>query len=175
MSNLIADILGKLEDGLMGKPENIGDIYHSDTKYYRDRMSGGRMQIPDISVFYKTYPSAEIIELPEPDLSQEEPIWDVIQRRRSIRQYSQDQSIDDLTILLWAIQGITAQRGDHSFRTSPSAGALYPIETYIMAKRIEDVDQGIYHYDVYNRRLEVVKKGDFGIELTHAALERIIN
>jgi SagB-type dehydrogenase family enzyme len=157
----------------MSKSENIGDIYHSETKYYRDRMSGGRMQFPDISIFYKTYPDADIIVLPELDLSQGESIWDVMQRRRSIRQYSQDAiSIDDLAMLLWAIQGITAQRGDYNFRTSPSAGALYPIETYLMAKRIENVDQGIYHYDVYKHRLEVIKKGDFGIELTNAALEQ---
>jgi hypothetical protein len=32
-------------------------------------MSGGRIQMPDASEFYKTYPDAEIIPLPEPDLS----------------------------------------------------------------------------------------------------------
>jgi len=157
----------------MSRLENIGDIYHSETKYYRDRTSGGRLIFPDISIFYKTYPNAEFVELPEPDLPQVKSIWDVIQNRRSIRQYSQDSiSINDLTILLWAIQGITAQRGDYSFRTSPSAGALYPIETYIMVKRVEGLDQGIYHYDVYKHRLEIIKKGDFGAELAHSALDQ---
>lgn len=157
----------------MGRSENIGDIYHSETKYHRDRSSGGRLVLPDISTFYKTYPNAEFIELPEPDLSLDKSIWDVLRNRRSVRQYSQDPiSVNDLAILLWAIQGITAQRGNYSFRTSPSAGALYPIETYLMIKRVEGLGQGIYHYDVYKHRLELIKNGDFGAKLARAALDQ---
>jgi len=155
----------------MSKNINVGDIYHSETKYYRDRMSGGRMQLPDASVFYKTYPDAETISLPEPDLSSGDSIWDVIKQRRSIRNYSlEEASMNELSILLWAIQGVTTHRGTYAFRTSPSAGALFPIETYILINRVHGLEPGVYHYDVLKNRLEVLKKGNFGSELAHAAL-----
>jgi SagB-type dehydrogenase family enzyme len=153
--------------------DNIGDVYQLETKYYRNQMSGGRMQMPDISEFYKTYPDSEAISLPEPDLSSGESIWDVMRQRRSIRDYSSEEvSINELSILLWGIQGVTARRGNYAFRTSPSAGALYPIETYILVNRVNGLEPGVYHYNVLNHSLEVVKKGNFDAELTHAVLEQ---
>jgi SagB-type dehydrogenase family enzyme len=55
-------------------------------------------------------------------------------------------------------------------RTAPSAGALYPIETYLEIKSVVDLSPGIYHYDVKGRCLEAVKPGDFSRQLSDAAL-----
>ncbi|NIR27185.1 MAG: SagB/ThcOx family dehydrogenase, partial [Gammaproteobacteria bacterium] len=38
--------------------------------------------------------------------------------------------MNDLAVLLWASQGISGRAGSFFFRTAPSAGALYPVETY---------------------------------------------
>ena len=55
---------------------------------------------------------------------------------------------------------------------APSAGALYPIETYIAAHNIENVESGVYHYNIREHLLEEIKIGNFGAELAHAALDQ---
>lgn len=155
----------------MDEELNIGDHYHLETKYYRDQMSGGRLRRSEMPDTYKTYPDSETISLPKPAYSTGEPIWDVLFRRRSIRDYTHDPiSTAELSQLLWAIQGATAQMGPYAFRTAPSAGALYPIETYVLINRVEDMEAGVYHYDVRQHGLEVVRKGDFGPEIAQAGL-----
>ncbi len=154
----------------MSKQENIGDLYHLETKYYRDRMTGGRLRREEMPEAYKTYPDAETISLPEPDRSGGDLIWDMLSRRRSVRDYSpRPISKEELSQLLWATQGVTARAGQYAFRTAPSAGALFPVETYIVVNRVNDLAEGIYHYDVRGHKLEVVRKGSFGHKLAQAA------
>ena len=155
----------------MSRETNIGDRYHSETKYHRDRNLGGRSRLEKMPEAYKTYPGTETISLPEPTLSVGKFIWDVLSRRRSIRGYtSASVSVGELSQLLWAIQGVTAHAGQYALRTAPSAGALYPIETYVLVNRVNDLTAGIYHYDVRQHRLEVVKRGNFGADIAQAAL-----
>lgn len=155
----------------MNKEDNIGDRYHWETKYHRDRMSGGRLRRENMPDAYKTYPNAETISLPEPNRSGGNFIWDILSRRRSVRDYiDRPISTKDLSQLLWAVQGVTAYAGQYAFRSAPSAGALYPIETYVLVNRVSDVEEGVYHYDVRQHRLEVVRKGSFGADITQAAL-----
>ena len=155
----------------MNKQNNTGDRYHSDTKYYRDRMSGGRLRREDMPDVYKTYPGAETVSLPDPDGSGGNFIWDILSRRRSVRDYiDRPISMKELSQLLWAIQGVTAYSGHYAFRSAPSAGALYPIETYVLVNRVSDLEEGVYHYDVRQHRLEVLRKGSSGADIAQAAL-----
>ena len=98
-------------------------------------------------------------------------IWDIFSSRRSYRDYARDPlPIEDLSQLLWGIQGMTARAGRYVLRTVPSAGALYPIETYIVVNRVRGVEAGVYHYDVRQHKLELVKKGDFSTAIARAGL-----
>ena len=63
------------------------------------------------------------------------------------------------------------ERG-YEFRTAPSAGALYPIETYLVANIVEDLDQALYHYNIEAHALETLKVGNFAEKTAHAALEQ---
>jgi SagB-type dehydrogenase family enzyme len=56
------------------------------------------------------------------------------------------------------------------FRASPSAGALYPIETYLVVNRIEEIPVGLYHYNVKEAQLILLKEGHFGPEICQAGL-----
>lgn len=105
---------------------------------------------------YKTYPDAVKIELPVEWSLQEARIQPLLQQRRSLRRYNTTEPLEmtDLSFLLWASQGITARMGSHSLRTSPSAGALYPIETYLVVENVTGVDSGLYHFDVGHFQLE---------------------
>jgi len=71
-------------------------------------------------------------------------------------------SLDELSYLLWAANGISRREMDYEFRTAPSAGALYPIETYLVINNVEDLEKGIYHYNVKHHQLEEIQLGDFG-------------
>lgn len=120
---------------------------------------------------YKTYPDAEVVSLPEPVRTGGRYIWDILSSRRSVRDYTSEAlSMNELSQLLWSVQGITAYAGRYALRTAPSAGALYPIETYVLINRVAGIEAGLYHYDVRYHRLEVIKKGDLGADIARAAL-----
>jgi SagB-type dehydrogenase family enzyme len=74
-----------------------------------------------------------------------------------------------LSQLLWAAQGVTKRIRGYEFRTAPSAGALYPVETYLAVHSVEGLDPGIYHLDVQNRILELTKTGDVREAVAKAA------
>lgn len=88
--------------------------------------------------------------------------------RRSVRAYRDAAlTLADVGQLLWAAQGITA--GDR-FRTAPSAGALYPLEVYLVAGRVEGLPAGIYKYRPAQHALARVAGEDRRRALAEAAL-----
>jgi SagB-type dehydrogenase family enzyme len=74
--------------------------------------------------------------------------------------------------MLWATQGTTLRIREYSFRSAPSAGALYPVETYLVANRVEGLTPGLYHYDVPEAFLQLLKEGDYGRPLAACALDQ---
>lgn len=46
------------------------------------------------------------------------------------------------------------------FRTIPSGGALYPLEIYLHATRVDGLEPGLYHYDPLASELDVLRTGD---------------
>ncbi|UCF81829.1 MAG: SagB/ThcOx family dehydrogenase [Acidobacteriota bacterium] len=88
--------------------------------------------------------------------------------RRSVRSYKNEPiTLEELGQLLWAAQGITHPDG---LRTAPSAGALYPLELYVAAGRVEGLTQGVYSYDPHKHTLRPVAEGDMRAALSAAAL-----
>ncbi|GGY61845.1 SagB/ThcOx family dehydrogenase [Pseudoduganella albidiflava] len=55
--------------------------------------------------------------------------------------------------LLHLAAGITQRRGGQALRAAPSSGGLFPSELYLLARRIEGLAPGIYHYDAEGGRL----------------------
>lgn len=93
-----------------------------------------------------------------------------LKKRRSIRQFSkQSLSLPDLSQLLWAAQGMTARNGG---RTAPSAGALYPLELYVVAGKVDSLPAGLYHYQPRGHRLQDMAAGDLRKSLAAAALDQ---
>ncbi|OMD77021.1 MULTISPECIES: SagB/ThcOx family dehydrogenase [Paenibacillus] len=93
---------------------------------------------------------ALIIDLPKvsKDVVSKENIFDCIDQRRSTRFYSEDTvSLEELSYLLWATQGISGMnKNGLTLRTVPCSGATHTFETYLMIMRVEDIGQGIYRY-----------------------------
>ncbi len=152
--------------------DGIGDLYHQETKYQRDRMPrGGLDPSTQPSPYKKDLPSHKRFSISPPFQKGDKPIWETIARRRSMREFShQPISLPELSQLLWATQGITARQWGYDFRVVPSAGALYPIETYVLVNRVESMAAGIYHYDVEESELVLLREGSCGKEASQAAL-----
>jgi len=149
----------------------IGDEYQRLTKYDRDSMGRKTPQWEEQPPAYKNYPEAESVELPGPQTAGGAPLWEAIAGRRSFREFkSRPMDLQAVSQLLWAAQGITARVFDFELRAAPSAGALYPVETYLASHRVQGLDAGLYHYDVREHALESLKKADLGDALMHAGL-----
>ena len=151
----------------------IGDRFHQETKYAADTMGRYSLDWESMPAPYKDYPASfATIPLPEPVIPHPESAWDVFMRRRSIRSYSPAQilRLGLLSSLLWATQGITAAQGEWSFRTAPSAGGLYPIETYVFSRAVEGLEEGVYHFRPHAFDLEFIRRGDLSPALANAAL-----
>lgn len=149
---------------------NIGDEYQKKTKYSRDTL-GGKMYWTEREGPYKFYEEARHIELPEVKPPGDVDFWKLLAGRRSRRKYStREMPFEKLAALLWAANGITGKAGSFEFRTTPSAGALYPVETYFVANRVENLEPGVYHHDPHNWRLDVIREGYSGDTAAGAAL-----
>lgn len=143
-----------------------GQAWQQTTKYSRETMGADRTPP------FKQYPHAPArvtLTVTPPDGGGQ--LWDVLDNRRSERDFSGN-AIDcaTLALLLFATQGVTARDGACLLRTAPSAGALYPVETYLMVNRVNELAPGIYHYNILESCLESIADGDYAESLTRAAL-----
>jgi SagB-type dehydrogenase family enzyme len=108
----------------------------------------------------------KVFRLPAPVTSSSVSIEEALSKRRSIRSY-QDVALTlkQLSQMLWAAQGITDRRG---FRTAPSAGATYPLETYAVVGSVTGVAPGVYRYKPDGHSMEKLLGGDVRGELAGA-------
>jgi len=151
--------------------ENVGDDFQTETKYFRTKRLGGNLDWANKPETYKSYSSSNTVQLPNQFQEATFSFNEVLRRRKSIRSFSSKAlSLNDLAYLLWASTGIQRTEHGYQFRTAPSAGALFPIETYIVASNVENLEKGLYHYNIKNHLLEEIKLGSFGVNIAHAAL-----
>jgi SagB-type dehydrogenase family enzyme len=115
----------------------------------------------------KRHPTATLIRLPKPDLGGIS-LAEALTRRRSRRSdASKRLGLPQLATLLGAAYGVTARLDAYgqTFRTAPSAGALYPLELYVATRLVDGVDQALFHYDPLRHALERLRPLDPGHEL----------
>ncbi len=107
--------------------------------------------------------------LPQPSVSGDMSVEEALHERRSIRRYGDAPlPLRDIGQLAWAAQGITEER--RGLRTSPSAGATYPLEIYFLITGLEEIPDGLYRYVTRGHRLEKVLSGDRRGDLFESAL-----
>lgn len=149
----------------------VGDTFQQDTKYHRDQREKGLFERIAVPEPYKEYPGSNRIKLPIPGSKSVLTLDEVLRRRKSIRVFAKKPlSLEQMSYLLWASNGIQRIENGHEFRTVPSAGALYPVETYLVVHNVEGLAPGVYHYAIREHALEEIKVGDFRREITLAAL-----
>lgn len=142
------------------------------TKYDRRTLQGKRVNWDRKPDPYKTYPqSLERVRLTSPDRGGGEPLFKLLNQRRSVRRFKAiPLELHMLSQLLWASQGLSHDLQHQPGRTAPSAGALYPIESYVVVNQVYGLKAGVYHYQVPEHMLVLIREGDFGQALAEAAL-----
>lgn len=112
----------------------------------------------------------ENLSLPKPVLDGDVSLESAIRQRRSERAFTKRAlSLADAAQLMWAAQGVTAGDGG---RAAPSAGALYPLELYLVAGNVDSLPAGLYRYRPEGHRLRKVADGDRRKDLAAAALDQ---
>ncbi|MGA2915500.1 MAG: SagB family peptide dehydrogenase [Sedimentisphaerales bacterium] len=107
-------------------------------------------------------PVITTIRLPEPDLNGKISLEQAIENRRSIRQFTAEPlTVKQVGQLCWSAQGITEP--NKGLRAAPSAGALYPMELYVV------LSDGLYLYSPKTHSLEKQIDGDIRSMLRTAA------
>ena len=111
---------------------------------------------------------SEKIALPGSHDDSQTSIEQALQQRRSVRTYlNKPLTLTEVSQLLWAAQGINRGR---EFRTAPSAGALYPLEVYLVAGNVDGLAEGVYKYRPHQHELLKIIHDDKRRELAAAAL-----
>lgn len=116
-----------------------------------------------------TLEAAEMrIPLPEPRIDGDVSLEESLVKRRSVRDYSGELlKLEEVSQLLWAAQGTTADWGG---RTAPSAGALYPLEVYVIVGDVRNLAAGVYRYDPNGHEIVMTAAGDIRAQLASAAV-----
>jgi SagB-type dehydrogenase family enzyme len=115
--------------------------------------------------------------LPDPDLKGSRPFEEVLSRRRSRRSFTGNAvSAQEISQILWAANGISEApdhpRKERKLRTTPSAGATYPLELYLLAGNITGIDPGVYRHHPSGHRLIRIIDRDIKTEMASAALDQ---
>ncbi len=148
-----------------------GDRFQRETKYEQGKMPGHKLDWGAKPDLYKEYPQAGKIELPAFEPARAMSLDKTLRQRKSIRNFqARPISKDQLAYLLWASTGIQRVEEGYEFRTAPSAGALYPIETYVVVNNVKSLESGVYHYSIRNHLLEQLMQRDLRQQIAAAAL-----
>lgn len=110
-------------------------------------------------------PDALLIDLVKPQSWQgvrRIDLTEAIGNRRSHRAYLQAAlTLDELSFLLWATQGIRRKvDSGHAYRTVPSAGCRHALETYLAVLNVQGLEPAIYRYLPLGHQLAFIHDGD---------------
>lgn len=113
--------------------------------------------------------TAERVDLIPPDKLGPLPKADLLRaigNRQSRRQFSEiPLTLEELSFLLWATQGLREQPGaGGTRRTVPSAGARHALETYLSVLNVEGLHRGFYRYLPIEHQLVVEYKDERAAE-----------
>lgn len=118
------------------------------------------------------------ITLPKPDIDllREKSFLEVLQKRKTCRLFYPDTiSLKVFSTLLFTSFGLFhgewSELSEHGLeitglrKTSASGGGLHCEEAYILVFSVQDLEQGIYHYNVKDHKITQIKKGDYSNQL----------
>jgi SagB-type dehydrogenase family enzyme len=144
---------------------SVARAYHEATKHsYTSVRSGAHfLDWNNRPLPYKIYPGAGTLALPR-DLSLPS-ISTLGALRGRVEGPEKPLDLERLTRLLFCAGGLTKRANvggeDYHFRAAASAGALYPVELYLVTGEIDGVERGLYHFLPADLKLHGLRRGDW--------------
>lgn len=148
--------------------DDPAELFHEASKLYpalRDRQAAGIVRLAQDDDLHaaaqhpvrrnRQLPSIELAAPSPPDAS----LWAAIGERRSGHAFTGTLGVDALATMLLAGYGR---------RAVPSGGALYPLEVYVVTRRVTELPRGVFHLDPERAALEILFEGDVADELAAA-------
>jgi SagB-type dehydrogenase family enzyme len=121
----------------------------------------------------KAYLRARVVKLARVDEDGE--FSRVLRERRTWRKFGKEPVLKEILARLlqlsFGVQGwdTIAKGARYAMKTSPSGGSLHPVEAYVLARKVEGVRSGVYHYDAVGHRLQEIRRG-----ATSAEMQRLL-
>lgn len=175
--------------------ERLHELYHENSKLFpalarqqAEQFSMSPFELYLTSRGFRQYRCTSRVALPELTPSSES-LSSVMLRRRSSRDLKGPVNLGELATLLRQSLGPTAAVSNkdlnitQALRAWPSAGGLYPCDTYVVASKVEGLSPGLYHYNVITSELEhlpsrspeeILKDGFFWQDFVSAAAVALI-
>lgn len=151
--------------------KKISQIFHTRTqidKFESNILDPRAWPLKWREIHLKTYPRFEKIVLPKEHQIQDQNLWKILSRRQSTRHFSKTPiDLRIIGMILHFSAGIVPEnlKIDQSRRFYPSAGARYPLEVYLLARRVKGLSEGLYHYNVLEHALELLLKQNLKDEI----------
>jgi SagB-type dehydrogenase family enzyme len=147
---------------------DVGEFYHRESSLDLRGLLSDLLEWGRAPGRYKSVAGGQPIPLPPVVAPPAMSVAQVLEQRRSLRSYApRALTAVELGWLVRAATGITSAA---EYRTAPSAGALYPIETYVAVSRVEGIDAGLYHVDVRSQALQQMRADSVAGDLMIAGL-----
>jgi SagB-type dehydrogenase family enzyme len=149
--------------------------YHEITKHSYTSVRAGAYPLDweNRPAPYKVYPEAGSMVLPR-DLDL--PAMPTLAAISSPGAAANPLDLATLTRILFCANGLTRQQSingeEYHFRAAASAGALYPIETYLAAADVTDMEAGLYHFSPADLKVRGLRRGDWREVIAHATANR---
>jgi len=152
------------------EPRTLADHYHQEVKHTRISIMGdsGVLNWATKPSVFKAYPDAKVVDLPAPAESADMSVGAAIDAcRRPAQAFGADAiTLADVSTMLRMTNGVTSTlysaRSNRRYllRAAPSAGALYPTVTYVIARNVAGLPAGVYHYAVDEHKLHRLRTGE---------------
>ena len=149
----------------------IGEKFQQESKHCRESINEWSAEFDTRPELYKEYSGSPLIQLPTDVEFSALSLDKALKVRKSVRHFSNTPlTLEQLSYLVWSASGVQRIEHDFAFRTAPSAGGLFPIETYLVVNNVVGVSPGLYHYCITKHALETLRPGEYGIQLSDAAM-----
>jgi len=165
---------------MLNRQTGLAWNYHDLTKhsYWSVRTSAHFLDWANRPSPFKVYPDAESIALPRDLTPSGFPLLAAItsngqEESRQEESCEVTPTLEQLASVLFYSAGVTKTKtypgGTVYFRAAACAGALYPIEIYVVCKEIEGLEAGVYHFSPGDMTLKRLRRGDCRAALVDAS------
>ncbi len=137
--------------------------YHRATCYQRYDMQPHFLDWNNTPRTYKVYPELPSMALESTGSYPRKSLWDLMQAKAETgdRPVFHMSTLSDVLLLSYSLTAKSQMGGQTQYyRSVPSAGALYPTEMYVCSHHIQDLEPGVYYYDIHGFSLKRLRSGN---------------